>query len=428
VAALLLSLGAVFVYFFVRPLPPRSFTISTGRPGGAYHAVALEYQKVLARKGYRLQVLPGAGSIETLERLRSGQALVGFVQAGTASMVDASGLSALGSLFYEPIWVFYRKLHPLADLRELRGKRVAIGEAGSGTRPVALQLLRLNEVTEATTELLPLSHQAAADQLAGGNIDAAFFVLSPAAPIIQELLTHREIELLTIRRHLAYSSRLPHLTSITLGEGIVDLRANLPSSEKTLLAVTANLAARDDIHPELIRLLLGVAEEVHRRGGLLERPNQFPSDTLVELPLHEDARHYLRRGPSWLERVFPFSVAVMIERVVLLLLPAFGLVFSLVSLVPAILRSRVRSRIGRCHQMLHDIDRKISGLRLREIEPEVHRVKVLQADLTQRPLPPRPLIGEFYDLQVYCALVLGRLDERRRELRDVEPSRLSGGC
>ena len=94
-----LGLGLLLANRFSGPLPPRTLSISTGRPGGAYHEFALEYRRLLARQGFDLEVRPSAGSVETLQRLSAGEVTAGFVQGGTATAGGSQGVVALASVF-----------------------------------------------------------------------------------------------------------------------------------------------------------------------------------------------------------------------------------------------------------------------------------------------------------------------------------------
>src|SRR5215204_1370529 len=98
---------AAAVYFVASYRPPRDFIFATGREGGAYYSYALDYQKRLADTGYTMNLLPTAGSVAILEAINAGTADVGFVQGGTAGNIDTSNLVSLGSVFYEPLWIFY---------------------------------------------------------------------------------------------------------------------------------------------------------------------------------------------------------------------------------------------------------------------------------------------------------------------------------
>jgi TRAP-type uncharacterized transport system substrate-binding protein len=98
VVILLIILGIFWVSFhFVRPMPPRTLTMTTGMGGGSYAALGERYRQVLARNGIQLQLLPSSGSVENLTRLRdeSTPVDVGFVQGGIGKAETASKLDAV---------------------------------------------------------------------------------------------------------------------------------------------------------------------------------------------------------------------------------------------------------------------------------------------------------------------------------------------
>jgi len=402
----------IIAYQFVEPAPPKEASIATGRVGGGYHTFALEYQKRLADEGFQLDIQPTAGSIEVLKRLKSGEVSLGLVQGGTAKSV--SGLQSLGSLFYEPLWVFHRKNLPLEYLFELRGKRVAIGEEGSGTRPVAFQLLQDNEVTQDNTTFLGLSSKEAAQQLIAGEIDAAFFVMSPSASLIPELLHNQSVELMSFKRDLAYSSRYPFLTSVKLGEGMIDLENNIPSEDKILLATTASLVAREDLHPSLVYLFLMKMIEVHKTGGIFEKPGQFPSERFVEFPMNQDASYYLENGPSWLQRIFPFWLATTLDRLKIMLIPLLAVMFPLLKGAFPLYQFGIRFKIFRWYSKLYEIEQKLKAVSdLSIIEKEIEQMKALQHEIIERVSVPPSYMGEFYALRMHIQLVVDRLEERK---------------
>ena len=243
----------------IEPLPPRVIALSTGREGGAYHNFAREYRKVAAADGFSVEIQPGAGSVETLKRLAAGQSMAGFVQGGTAEAAPTEGLLSLGSLYYEPVWLFHRKNLPLSGLHDLRGRKIQVGEDGSGIRPLALRLLRDSGVTASNSTPLGLSSDAAATALVKGQLDAAFFIMAPTVPLVRQLLLSPTVSLWSVRRTIAYTSRYRFLSAVTLGEGSVDLAANIPDRDITLLAATATLVVREDVHPVTVRFLLKTA-------------------------------------------------------------------------------------------------------------------------------------------------------------------------
>jgi len=414
-AAILASF--IIAYQFVDPAPPADIRIATGREGGGYHKFALKYQKLLAEEQFNLEIIPTAGSIEVLKLLKSGQATIGLVQGGTGKTVLPEGLESIASLFYEPLWIFHRKGQSFEYLFEFRGKRLAVGEEGSGTRPVALRLLQDNDVNQENTTFLALSSKKAAAQLMAGEIDAAFFVMSPTSTLITDLLTNPKIDLMNLRRDQAYSSRYPFLSSINIGEGMIDLENNIPQQDKTLLAATASLVARDDLHSDIVHLLLKKLIEVHKDGGLLEKPEQFPSQQFVEFPMNQEADHYLRNGPTWLHKIFPFWIASTLDRLKIMLIPLIAIMLPLFKGAFPLYRLGIRFKIFRWYGILREIDREIDDITdLATIDTEIQRMKTLQKEIIEQVSVPLSYMGEFYALRVHIRLVLNRLKDQQQEI------------
>ena len=409
--ALLLS-GLVFALLFqlVEPAPPERLVLASGMPGGAYHRFAQEYRGLLAREGVELEVRATSGSVENLRLLREGAVDVGFVQTGVGDTSSQAGLVSLASLYYEPLWIFHRGLGTLERLTELSGSSVAVGPEGSGTRALALTLLRENGLDRPPTRLSGLGGSRAAQALREGTVDAAVFVASPRAPVVAELLADPGIELLHFSRVDAYLSRYRYLSSVVLPEGAIDFRRNIPGRPVTLLAPVATLVVRPDFHPALTDLMLQAAFEVHAKGGFFERAGQFPSADHLDFPLIEDARRYFERGPSFLRRYLPFWAAVFVERSALFLLPLVTLLVPLFRIAVPTYRWKVRSRIYRWYRDLSRVEVSVDAgtgdpaMALKEldrIEQEAAKVEV-----------PLSYTDELYNLRLHIQLVRDKIDKR----------------
>ena len=330
---ILLSL-ILAAYQFVESAPPNEITIATGKEGGGYYKFASVYQEQLAKQQFTLRIQPTSGSVETLKLLKEGLVDAGFVQGGIGQYkLKPEGLQAVASLFYEPLWVFYRREQPIENLLDLRGKRVAVGEIGSGTMPMATQLLYDNNIHQGNTDFLYLSSTQALEKIQSHEVDAAFFVMSPSSPVIAKLLAQPDIKLLNFRRAAAYASHYPFLTTVTLGEGMIDLVNDLPQQDTILLAATASLVVREDLHPDVIHLLLTTAIDIHKEGGILEKKDQFPSTQFVEFPLNPSAQQLIQHGPTWLHRVFPFWIASTLDHLKILLVPLVIIILLLIKRV-----------------------------------------------------------------------------------------------
>lgn len=411
-ALLITIIGFWVAYQFVQPAPPTRIVITTGGQDGAYYTFAQQYRDILARDHITLEIRPSAGSVENIERLtaKEGGVDLAFVQGGTNTSRDAQNLTSLGSVCYEPLWVFYRGGHHLNRLGDLAGKRIAVGEEGSGTRVVALQLLRDNGIQGSQTALSSLGALDAANALLGGSLDAALVIASPRSAVVQKLLMADGIKLMSFERAEAYTRIHRYLSLVTLPEGVIDLQRNIPPTHTTLIAATANLVARSDLHPALVDLILEAAEKVHGAGNLFERQGEFPSPKYLEFPLNDDAERFYKRGQSFLRRHLPFWAATFVERMVVLLIPIVALLWPLFRIIPPMYKWRVRSRIYRWYEDVKAVDLKAdrdrSPERLATHMAELDRIE----DQVNRISTPLPYADQLYDLRMHINLVRGKLE------------------
>jgi TRAP transporter TAXI family solute receptor len=342
--------GFAVALHFVEPAPPKKVVMSSGTEAGAYFAYAKVYAELLRRHGIELQVRTSAGAVENLARLKAedGAVQIAFVQGGVGSVDEAPNLVSLGSAYFEPVWVFYRGDKKLDRLHQLAGKRIAVGADGSGLRGLALQLLEANDIAN-DGKLLPLSGLSAAEELQQGRIDAAFIIAGQSAPVVQVLLRTPGVRLMSFVQADAYLKRFPFLNKIVLPQGAVDLVRDFPPEETTLLAATANLVVRDDLHPALQSLLLQAVAEVHRPPGFFQAHGEFPAYKDHSFPVSPEAERFYKSGPPFLQRYLPFWAAVLVDRAIVLLLPIVALLIPLLRIAPTIYSWRIRSKIFRCY-------------------------------------------------------------------------------
>jgi TRAP-type uncharacterized transport system substrate-binding protein len=401
----LLAIGIWIVGRQLLPPPPKVVVMSTGASDGAYHAFALRYKEILARHGVTLKLVQSRGSVENLERLkkREGGVQLALGQSGIGDETTAPGIVTLGSLFYEPLWLFVRDAGTAVGPGVLVGKRIAIGVPGSGTRAVAQQAAAHAGLDKPPTVLVDIGGTAAADALIKGSIDAAFFIYAPEAPAVGQLVRTPGIRLLSQPRAEAFVRRLPFLRIVTLPPGLLDLEANIPPTEVRLLAATAQLLAADDIHPAVVDLVLDAAREVHGKGGLLNAPGEFPAALDLSFPLSPDAERYFKGGRPALRRYLPFWAAVWIERTVFFVIPLLALAIPIFHYFPALWRWRARRNVYRWYGELKDIDRAARRgdgdlgahlARLDEIDHRLDRVWV-----------PLGFANELYTLRMHLRMV-----------------------
>ena len=415
--ALVLVVGAfVLALRFVQPAPPRALVMSTGPQDGGYHEFAQRYQSILARDGVSVELRPSQGSLDNVARLTDPESgvEVGFLQAGTAFAANAPELVSLGSLYYEPLWVFYRG-PPIEDLDGLRGKKIAIGLNYSGVRALALQLLAVNDAVLPPTQLLELDGNAAAQALADGDIGAALFVAPADSPAVERLMGTAGVRLLSFVRAEAYTRRFPYLTRLILPRGAMDFARDVPARDVVLIAPTANLLARRELHPALAYLLMRAASELHAEAGLFNTRAEFPSDKNADFPLSPEARRYYGAGPPFLQRYLPFWAANLVDRMWVMILPLLAVLVPLARIVPALYSGRGRSRIYRWYARLKEIELQLEDRHSDEqLQDMAVRLDGIEDAVNHIPTP-LAFSANLYSFRQHIDLVRARLRRRMHE-------------
>ena len=406
--AALLAISVITLLW--EPAPPSRLVMSSGAEGGGYHHFAQHYQTVLARHGITLEVRPSSGAIDNLERLRKpgGDVDVALIQGGIAREADQVGLTSLGHMFLEPIWIFTRTPAPLDELPQLRGLRVALGEPGSGTHRVAQDMLRLYRLDGQATTTLELGGLTAAQALKEGRIDAAFFVASEESPVVMDLFNTPGIHITSIRRAEALVRRFAHLRKIALPTGVIDPGADLPGRDVMLVGTTAQLVAREGLHPVIAELLIDAAREVHGKATLLAPAGSFPNAEPGDFALSTDAHRLYKEGTGPLRRYLPLWAAVWVQRIVFIVLPLLAILAPVAHFVPVLWRWHMRRRIHQWYGEVRYIeDATLAGQgnareqlqRLHQIDDRLRALRV-----------PTAFDGELFSLRSHVHLVHNLLE------------------
>ncbi len=396
-ALILLAAGFWLAAQFVRPAPPRQLTLSTGSDGSGYQRFAARYKEILQRHDITLTERPSAGSIENLQRLRDTESGVdaAFVQGGTANLREDDTLVSLGGLYDEPLWIFYRaeiaRRAPgrhLDQLLQLKGRRIAIGAAGSGTHKLAMELLEANGMNSPPTELISTGGLDTATALREGRLDAVMTVGPIQSALVWSLLYADGVKLMSLAQSAAYTRRLPYLQPITLPRGAIDLVRGIPAQDVQLLAPLATIVVRADMHPALIDLLLQAAGEIHGEAGVFQKPREFPQAVDVDFPLAPEAERYYKSGKSFLQRYLPFWLATLIDRMIVFLVPVIALLIPVLRFAPPLYGWRVRSRIFRRYGELKFLESELELDATRHTRDEwLARLDDIEDEVNHLPTP-----------------------------------------
>jgi TRAP-type uncharacterized transport system substrate-binding protein len=372
-----IALGVVLLalaYWWLDPNPPKTVTLAAGPAQSAYDEFSKKYAKDLKASGIDVVVLQTEGSSANLQLLREGKADVGFVQGGTAepNAEDETKLQTLGSLFLEPIWLFYREdsaqrllkdtpaPQQLTSLTQLAGWRVNVGTQGSGVPNLMNRLLESNRVEPASIKLSTLDQTPATMALLSSETDAIVFASAPESLMVQMLLQTPGIKLMDFVQAEAYSRRFTFLSPALLPRGVVDLSIDSPPQDVRLAGPTTSLVTRNETHPALVQLFTSAAHRIHSNAGWFNKSREYPNAKRDELPMAKEADRQIKSGPPLLQRYLSFWMANMIERMWVALGVIIAILLPLSRVLPPLYQFRVRSRIFKWYAQLREIEHRES--------------------------------------------------------------------
>lgn len=410
----------VAMYFYVDPAPPKRLTIATGDSDQSDLAqFAKEYAEILKEDGVQLEIKSTSNPFENLKALTNDNERVdaAFVPDGLGSTEKQPYVESLGSLYYQPVWIFYRGSKPVTHIAQLEGRKISVGRNRHGTSIIAKRLLRLNGVnTKDNPNLVNLDAASAAEALKKGEIDAAFFILPPESPLILDLFLAKDIHVLDNEQAEGIERNNPTFHHLVLARGSIDLKNDKPDRDIDMVGTTTTLLVRDDLHPALQFLLLKAATQLHADPGIFEARGEFPSNKDDAFPLSSDARQYYKSGGPFWQRYLPFWLAVWVGRFIFLVIPFLAIVLPLLRTAPKIYFWRLRQRIYRSYGELKHLETQIGPnptiqeyedflLRLDAIEARVNKIRV-----------PQSLTEYVYSLRLHIQLVRDSLTATAEKL------------
>jgi len=417
VSVLMGLIAALFTgIWFILPQPPQTLTIATGFPDGLYSQFANHLKTELAKEKITLQIRNTGGSVDNLALINDPNSGIdlAIVQSGVGDPVKYPELLSLAGIFYEPLWVWYRQPAfakeggALTQLSQLQGKRISIGNDGSGTQILSNAILKLNEINADLVKLEKLKPDEAIEKLQKGELDVAFIVAAGEAPILKKFYQIPGIRLMNFDQAEAYTRVLPYLDRIDIPRGIISIAHDQPKQDIRTIASTATLVARNDINPATVSLLLGTSYDILRNYSRLQKPGQFPSSKGLDFPMDMDAEIFLRDGPSFFYRHLPFWGAVWVERFIKILIPLLIVLIPVFTYLPAIFNLSLKVKLSRLYKILKNIEKRSNSpdnylllhTELLNLEKRIQQIKVSAMQSK-----------EVYDLKAHVALVRHQLEK-----------------
>lgn len=408
--------SAALSYFY--PAPPKRITIATAFRGASFDFYGRRYKERLERLGLKVDLRETAGAVENVRLLQDPTSGVdiAFVTGGVSDSTKSPDILSLGTVYLQPYWIFYVADETFTDLAQLKGKRIAVGPVGSGTQHSAVGVLGAAGVNATTSTMLPYAGNEAVKALEDGKVDVVWIIGAPRATAVQSLLRNPKVKLLSIQMADAFTRLMPDIVRLTLPQGVVDMGNNIPARDVTILASTTKIIVRNDIHPELVYMLLRTMIEEHSGSDIFQRNGVYPQGIDSEYPMAASAVDYYRNGPSFLHRHLPHWLTVHAQRFIAFLIAILAIGIPVFSYVPRIYRWALKHSTRVQYGRIGVIERAMqSELSLDQILEFLREVEGIDRAATRLALPRRHL-DLLFSLKVHINFVRTRLSAQRDEI------------
>jgi len=279
---------------------------------GVYYPIAGAMSRITADArglSVRATVESSAGSVANVQLIRSGEADFALLQndiayyafngiaLGAFAGKPVKGMGGVFSVYPELVHIVVSRASGVKSVRDLKGKRVAFGPAGSGTEQNALQILEIYGLGEGDLRAaVRVSFTAAVDQLKAGEVDAAFFTTARGAPIVSAAFGSGKLELLGVGATAgeALGRKYPFYT---MGE----IPANTYRGQEREVAtasVMAMLVARSALSEDLVyRFTKAVFDNLPQLYAAHAAARNLTLQTALvgmPLPLHRGAERFFK--------------------------------------------------------------------------------------------------------------------------------------
>lgn len=194
-----------------KPAAKQQFVnIATGGTAGTYYPIGGAMAEILNKNipGVNASAQSTGASVANVNLLATGKVDLAFVQNdiayyalnGTEMFKDkkVANLKGIATLYPETVQIITLQSSGIKKLAEAKGKRVAVGAAGSGVEANARQVLEANGITYSDIKVQYLSFAEAAGALKDGNVDIAFVTAGIPTAAIQDISTQNPVALLSV--------------------------------------------------------------------------------------------------------------------------------------------------------------------------------------------------------------------------------------
>jgi TRAP-type uncharacterized transport system substrate-binding protein len=405
-AVAIVSIVSLVLIYFI-PAPPSKITMATAFKGSSFEYWGRQYRETFARSNVELELRETAGAPENLKLLQDPKSgvQIALVIGGVSDGKHSLGLLSLGTVYNNPFWLFYTSNEPFDRLSQLKGKRIAVGPVGSGTRSSADQVLGKGGVNSESAVLLPFAGSAAVEAMNDGKVDAVWILGTPDGTAVQSLLRNPNVRLMSFPTAEAYTIIFPELVRLVLPRGVIDIERNSPPDDVPLIGSTAKVLVRSDLHPEIVQLLLQTMLEAHGGRAIFQRSGEFPNGSDTEYPVAPAAIDFYKNGPSFMQRHLPLWLSVHAQRAIAVLVAAIALGLPLFRFLPWAYNWITRRRLFYWYAQLKALEASFDAdqtdKRLTEKQAEIERIEEAVSHISF----PLTFSDQLYNLRSHIEIV-----------------------
>jgi len=408
-----MSVVSLLLIYFI-PSPPSKVMMATAFKGSAFEYYGRQYREIFSRFHIELELRETAGAVENVELLQDPKSgvQIAFVLGGVSDEKHAPGLLSLGTVYNNPFWIFNSSDQRFERLSQLKGKRIAVGPIGSGTRASAEQILGKAGVNSETATLLPFAGSTAVEAMNDGKVDVVWSSGASDGPAVRSLLESPKVRLMGFPTAEAFTIIFPHLVRLIFPQGVIDVDRNIPPEDVTLIGTTAKVLVRSDLHPEIVQLLLQAMVETHRGREIFQRSGEFPNSTDTEYPVAPAAMDFYRNGPSFMQRFLPLWLSVHAQRAIAVLVAAIAIGLPALRLLPVVYQWIMRRRLiywyGKLKALEASFDNDSNDKYVPEKKAEIERIE----DAVSHIRFPLTFTDQLYNLRSHIDIVRRKIASR----------------
>ena len=355
------------------------------------------------------------GTLDNVRRLAEGGNAVAFapstVDWSSGAGVDAPHLVALGSVGFEPLWLFYRSDLEIARIPDLSGRKVVTEGTGTTSDYAGRMLIEKNGLA-GEVELQPLAGQTAkalVQGFAARTIDAGFVTGDVNSPVVASMLNADGAKFLSFDRAEAYAGLIPGVTALLAPEGVFDLVRNVPPQDAQLLAATTCLIAHESLNPAVVPMLLVAAENVRQKRTTFSTTVTFPNTEHVTLPVHSAARRYFNQGEIGLSKFLPYKVTRFLNHLGFFVLPVLAVAVMVLKFVPVGLRIWGGFRLKGLFKQLEAVEKgQAAGDDLSKLVADLDRIDRASAAM----FVPRSTVHDYIDFRQFLHDMRERVEKQ----------------